>query len=128
MCFDFRYKFSLKHFSFHEKLREIFSKMKTGLYIQYRLFLSDFYETPIFLRDFRKIELPQYQILYKTIQLERRCSILADRQTNMTNLIFAFHNFSIAPKKTQETNIHEIAGFFLTLSLLSESPTSQVVF
>ena len=44
MCFDFFYNFSLKHFSFHEEIREILST-GVGLRIKYHLFLSDFIET-----------------------------------------------------------------------------------
>jgi hypothetical protein len=48
MCFDFLYNFCLKHFSFWEELREIWSKMFVGLHVKYPLFLSDFNETWIF--------------------------------------------------------------------------------
>jgi hypothetical protein len=42
MCFYFLYNFSLKYFSFEEKLSKIWSKMYVGLYMKYTLFLSDF--------------------------------------------------------------------------------------
>ena len=54
MCFDFLYNFCLKHFSFYEELSEILSKMYIGLYVKYRLLLSDFNETWIFLDAFSK--------------------------------------------------------------------------
>ena len=50
VCFDFLYKFYLKHFSLYEELNEIWSQMDVGLQVKYPLFLSDFNETCIFLR------------------------------------------------------------------------------
>jgi hypothetical protein len=60
MCFNFLYKFCLKHFSFYEELSEILTKMYIGLHVKYRLLLPDFNETWIFLTGFRKIL--KYQI------------------------------------------------------------------
>jgi hypothetical protein len=47
-CFNFSYKFLPKYFSFYEDLREMWSKMYTGLHVKYTLFLLDFNETWIF--------------------------------------------------------------------------------
>jgi len=33
VCFDFLYKFCLKHFSLYEELGEIWSKMSSGLHV-----------------------------------------------------------------------------------------------
>jgi len=49
VCFEFLYKFCLKHFSFKEEMSEICSKMCIGLHVKYPLFLSDFNKTLIFL-------------------------------------------------------------------------------
>jgi hypothetical protein len=40
MCFDFLYKFCLKHFSFSEELSGMWSKIYIG-HVQYQLFLTD---------------------------------------------------------------------------------------
>ena len=42
MCYDFLYKFCLKHFSFQEELSEIWSNMYTGRHVKFPFFLSDF--------------------------------------------------------------------------------------
>jgi hypothetical protein len=68
--------------------------MYIGLHVKYPLFLSDFNETRIFVKDFRKIL--KYQISCKALQWEPSCSI----RTRMTRLTVAFRNFVKAPKKT----------------------------
>ena len=45
MCFDFHYKFRLKHFSLQEELSDVGSKMCVGLEVKYPLLLSDFNKT-----------------------------------------------------------------------------------
>jgi hypothetical protein len=55
MCFGFLYNFGLKHFSFYEKLSEIWSEMCVGLHVMCPFLLSDFKETLIFSTVFRKI-------------------------------------------------------------------------
>jgi hypothetical protein len=59
MCFNFLYKFDLKHFSFEEKLREIWSKIYIGLHVQYPLFLLDFNPLPsLTLQSARDLNVP----------------------------------------------------------------------
>jgi hypothetical protein len=67
--------------------------MSKRLRINYPLFLSDFNETWIFSTDFRKkntsIKFHQNSSSGSRVQTERR----TDRQTDMTKLTVAFHNF-----------------------------------
>jgi len=67
--------------------------MYIGIHVKCPLFLSDFNETWIFAKDFRKII--KYQISCKAVQWEPSCSI----RTAITRLIVAFRNFAKAPKK-----------------------------
>jgi len=55
VCFDFLYNIFLKHFSFWEGLREIWSKMYIGFHVKYPLFLSDCNDTWIFSTDLKKL-------------------------------------------------------------------------
>jgi hypothetical protein len=48
VCFDFLCNFRLKHFSFKEKLSEMWSDVYIGLHVKYPLFLSDFNEAWFF--------------------------------------------------------------------------------
>ena len=48
MCFDFLYKFCLKHFSFWEELNGMWSKVYIGLHVQYQLFLAHINKSWIF--------------------------------------------------------------------------------
>jgi hypothetical protein len=99
MCFDFLYKFYIKHFSFKDKFNEIWSRMSKRLHIKYPLFLSNFSETWAFLgRFFKKSSSIKF---YKTSSSGNRvvpCG-QTDRETEMTKLIVAFGNFINAPKK-----------------------------
>ena len=79
----------------HEYSR-ILSKMYIGLHVKYSLFLSDFNETSIFSKDFRKIL--EYKISWKFVQWEPSFSVWTDGQTDTTKLIVAFRNFANAPK------------------------------
>jgi len=97
MCFDFLYKFCLKHFSLYEAMSETWSKMHSGLHVKYPLFLPDFNETWIFSTVFSKN--PQIWNFMKT-RLVGATLFHADRRTDMTKLIVAFHNFANAPKRT----------------------------
>ena len=54
MCFDIRYNFCLKHFSFYEEWNKIWSKLYIGLHVKYPLFLSDFNRTWFFSKYFQK--------------------------------------------------------------------------
>jgi hypothetical protein len=71
--------------------------MYIGLHVKYVLFLSDFNKTWIFSTEFRKIL--TYEIAYKSVQLEPRCSIWGDGQPDMTKQIVAIRNFAKARKK-----------------------------
>jgi len=55
MCFDFLYKFCLKHLSFEEEMSEILLKMYIVFHVKYPLYLSNFNETLIFSTDFQEI-------------------------------------------------------------------------
>jgi hypothetical protein len=76
--------------------------MYTGLHVKYPLFLSYVNETWILWTTyFRKI--PKYQISWKSVLWKPICSMQtggrqADRQTDMTNLIVGFRNFTKSPK------------------------------
>ena len=56
------------------------------------LFLSDFNETRIFMKDFR--EKLKHQISSKPVQWEPSCSM----RTDITKLTVVFRNFANAPK------------------------------
>ena len=80
MCFDFLFKFYLKHFSFYEELSEILSHMYIGIHVKFPLFLSDFKENWIFLTNFRKTL--KYKTLWKSVQWELSCCMRTDGPTN----------------------------------------------
>jgi len=70
--------------------------MYIGLDVKYQLLLAHFNETWNFSTDFRKILI--YQMWWKSVQWELSCYLRTDGQTDMTNLIIAFHNTKKAPK------------------------------
>jgi hypothetical protein len=69
-----------------------------GLRVKYPLYLSDFYETSSFSRDFRKIL--KYQTPCKSVQWEPGCSTRTDGRTDMTTPIVAFGYFANASKNS----------------------------
>jgi hypothetical protein len=87
MCFDFLYTFFPETFSFWEELSEMWYTVFGGLHVKYPCFLSTINETSIFSADFWKIL--GYKILRKSVEWEPSCSMRADGQTDVTNLIVA---------------------------------------
>ena len=79
VCFDFIYRFCLKHVSFYEELSEILSTTYIGLQLKYPLFLSDFNEILIFSIYFLKIL--KYQISWKSFRWEPSFSMRTDGET-----------------------------------------------
>jgi hypothetical protein len=73
--------------------------MYVSLHVMYPLLLSDFNENLIFSTDFRIFK---HKISLNFVRWELSYSIRTDRethrQTDMTKLIVAFHNFTITPK------------------------------
>jgi hypothetical protein len=102
MCFDFLYNFCLKHFSFLEELRTILSKMYIGLYVKYRLLLSDFNKIWIFLTGFSKSTYISNFIKKNPSRRSRffPCGrtdrLNTDRHTDVTKLILAFRRFAVS--------------------------------
>ena len=83
----------------------MWSQMYIGLHVKYRLFLSDFNETLIFLTDFRKplkykifMKILKYQIFMKIRPMPAEL-FHADGRTNMTKLAVAFLKLENAPNK-----------------------------
>ena len=71
------------------KLSEIWLQTYVGLHVKYRLFLSGFNENWIYWKYFRKIL--KYQIPWKSVQWEPRCSLRMDRRIcRLTKKIVAF--------------------------------------
>ena len=104
VCFDFLYKFCLKHFLFYEQMSEIWLSVHIGLHVKCPLLLSDFNETWIFSRDFRRLF--KHKIPWKSVQWEPNCSLRTegrtDGQTDMTTLTVAFRNFTNALKNLND--------------------------
>ena len=69
--------------------------MINDLHVKYPLFLSDLNVTWILQIDFQKIL--KYQISWKSVRWELRCSMRTYRRTDMTNKIIDFRNFANAP-------------------------------
>ena len=79
MCFDFLYKFCLEHLSFWEVMREIWSKIDIGLHVKHPLFLSNFNETWIFSKYFRKILKLQISLTFSRLIIYIYIYILPNR-------------------------------------------------
>jgi hypothetical protein len=67
-----------------------------SLHVRHSLFLSDFNDTLIFSKDFRRI--PKHKILWKSFQLVPSFST-QKTLSDMTKLIVAFHTFSKVSKR-----------------------------
>ena len=72
--------------------------MYVGLHVKYPLFLSDFNEAWIFSKDFRKITNIKFHENPPSRNRFVPC-LQTDGWTDMTKLIFAFHNFANALEK-----------------------------
>jgi hypothetical protein len=103
VCFDFLYKFCLKHFSLLEEFNEMRLKKYSSLHIKYPLFLSDLSETWIFSTYLWNIL--KYQISWKSIHWEPMCIMRTDGRTAMAKLIVAFRN---APNNTSTAQMCNI--------------------
>jgi hypothetical protein len=69
-----------------------------GRHVKYPLFLSDFNESWIFWKGFRKIL--EYKISWKSVKWEPSCSIRDGRtDRDMMKSIIAFRNLASAPKE-----------------------------
>jgi hypothetical protein len=94
------YNVLLKHFPHFNEFSEKLTQMYTGLYLKYALFSSDFNETWMFSKNFRKIL--NYQIPRKSFQWKPSRSMRTERQTDgrrdMTKLIAALRKFASASK------------------------------
>jgi len=72
--------------------------MSIGIYVKYRLFLSDFNENWFFSTDFRKnIQIPSLMKI-RALGAEFFPCWQTDGRTDVTKLIIPFRNFSKAPK------------------------------
>jgi hypothetical protein len=87
--------FFLKHISFQEEMREIWSKIYVGLHVQYLIFLFDFKETLIFKTDFPKTL--KNQISWKSVQWKP----IYSTQTGTTKQIVIFRNLRTRLRMTQ---------------------------
>ena len=67
-----------------------------GLHVQHPLFLTEYSRNCILPTDVRKIL--KCEISWKSVYCLPSCSMLTDRQTDMTKLIVGFSNFANAPK------------------------------
>ena len=97
MCFDFVYKFCLRHLSFYEEYSYILSHMYIRIHVNYPLFSSDLNEILIFSKNFRKIQNINFHENPSSGSRVVPCGRKdgqADGQSNMTRLIFAFHETS----------------------------------
>ena len=79
MCFDFLYKFCLENLSFWEVMRDIWSKIDIGLHVKHPLFLSNFNETWIFSKYFRKILKLQISLTFSRLIIYIYIYILPNR-------------------------------------------------
>ena len=95
VCFDFFYKFCLKHFLFQEELSEIWSKMYIGLHVKYRCYCCQTWMKHKFPNRFFR-EIFKCQISWDSVQWQPSCSIRTDGHEEV---IVAFRNLENAPSK-----------------------------
>ena len=104
MCFSIfftNFDWNISHSK--KKLARYDQKCVFACKVKCSLFLSDFNETWIFLRDFRKIL--KYKILWKSGQCETELYNLDERKnkrTDMMKLIVAFGNFTNVSKTKEK--------------------------
>jgi len=100
VCFDFLYNFSLKIFLFSKEFSKMLSWMYRGLRVKYSF--SDFHRTWISSTYFR--ETPNYQISWKPIRCESRCSIGTDGWTDKHETTVVLRNFAHVSKEKLKKN------------------------
>jgi hypothetical protein len=106
---NFIYRFSKNfHISNFMKIRPVGAKLEFSLQIFEKSTYIEFHENPssgsetrIFSTNFRKILM--YQISWKSVQWEPRCSMRTERWTDMTKLIVAFRNFAKSALKKSKS-------------------------
>ena len=111
MCFDFLYNFVWSVSNCRKNLARSCHKC-AGLRVKYRLFLSDFNQTWIFLyrfpknkqtSNYQKICPPRADLFHAADRgTDGRTGGQLDRRTNVTKLIVAFSNFAKTPQNANK--------------------------